>query len=101
MQWALLDGQTQPVTKLEAGSGGAMVLEPAEANPQLQRFVRKDGFDSDRELLLPRYYEPPSELNQHLDGQSDGLQLPPVRVLLPAAGAAAVLRVPRRAQHCC
>lgn len=56
-QWALLDGQPQPVTNLKPGADVRMVLEPSEANPQLKRFVRKDGFDSDRELLLPRYYD--------------------------------------------
>ena len=56
-QWALLDGQPQPITKVNPGADVRLVLEPSEANPQLQRFVRKDSFDSDQELLLPRYYD--------------------------------------------
>ena len=57
MQWALLDGQRQRVANLKPGAEVHLVLEPAEANPQLQRFVRKDDFESDQELLLPRYYD--------------------------------------------
>ncbi len=56
-QWALLDAQPQPVTSRQPGADVRMVLEPSESNPQLKRFVCKDGFDSDRELLLPRYYD--------------------------------------------
>ncbi len=56
-QWALLDGKAQPVTTLKPGAEVRLVLEPSEANPQLTRFVRKDSFDSDKELLLPRYYD--------------------------------------------
>ena len=55
-QWALLDGQPQRAVGLKPGAGVRLVLEPAEANPQLQRFVRKDDFDDDQELLIPRYY---------------------------------------------
>jgi hypothetical protein len=56
-QWALLDGQPQPVTSVKPGADARLVLEPSEANPQLKRFVCKDAFDTDRELLLPRYYD--------------------------------------------
>jgi hypothetical protein len=56
-QWALLDGVTQPVAALEPGAEVRLVLEPADQNPQLQSYVRKDGFDSDDELLMPRYYD--------------------------------------------
>jgi hypothetical protein len=45
------------VTALNPGADVRMVLEPSESNPQLKRFVCKDGFDGDRELLLPRYYD--------------------------------------------
>ena len=55
--WALLDGQPQPVASLQSGAELRLVLEPSEANPHLQRFVCKDGFDSDAELLFPRYYD--------------------------------------------
>jgi hypothetical protein len=54
-QWALLDGQPQPIATLAPGGEVHLELEPFEQNPQLQRFVCKDGFDSDTELLLPRY----------------------------------------------
>jgi hypothetical protein len=56
-QWALLDGRPQPVVSLNPGADVRMVLEPAAANPQLKRFVCKDRFDGERELLLPRYYD--------------------------------------------
>jgi hypothetical protein len=56
-QWALLDGQPQAVASLNPGADVGLVLEPAEDNPQLKRFVCKDGFDGDRELLLPRYFD--------------------------------------------
>ena len=56
-QWALLDGQGQPAVALKPGAEARLILEPFEANPQLQRFVCKDGFDGDAELLLPRYYD--------------------------------------------
>ncbi|HEY3964431.1 MAG TPA: LamG-like jellyroll fold domain-containing protein [Planctomycetaceae bacterium] len=55
--WALLDGQPQPIASQKPGAELRLVLEPSELNPQLQRFVCKDGFDSDAELLLPRYYD--------------------------------------------
>lgn len=55
--WALLDGQPQPIAMLQPGAELRLVLESSELNPQLQRFVCKDGFDSDAELLLPRYYD--------------------------------------------
>jgi hypothetical protein len=56
-QWALLDGRPQPVATLQPGAAVQMVLEPWTDNPQLRRFVCKDGFDGDRELALPRYYD--------------------------------------------
>jgi Concanavalin A-like lectin/glucanases superfamily len=56
-QWALLDGRAQGVTSLKPGASSRLVLEPFDANPQLKRHVCKDGFDSERELLLPRYYD--------------------------------------------
>lgn len=56
-QWALLDGQPQPAASRAPGVEARMILEPFEANPQLARFVCKDGFDGDRELLLPRYFD--------------------------------------------
>lgn len=56
-QWAILDGQDQPVTTLNPGAELRMVLEPSEGNPQLKRFVCKDGFDGENELLLPRYHD--------------------------------------------
>jgi hypothetical protein len=56
-QWAILDGQDQPVKSLNPGAELRMVLEPSEGNPQLKRFVCNDGFDADNELLLPRYHD--------------------------------------------
>jgi hypothetical protein len=55
--WALLDAQPQAVVALKPGAEVKLALEPSEQNPQLQRYVCKDGFDSDDELLLPRYYD--------------------------------------------
>ncbi|HEY3963436.1 MAG TPA: LamG-like jellyroll fold domain-containing protein [Planctomycetaceae bacterium] len=55
--WALLDGEPQEIASLRPGSERRFVLESSELNPQLQRFVCKDNFDSDAELLLPRYYD--------------------------------------------
>jgi hypothetical protein len=57
VQWALLDGQPQPVVSLQPGADVHLLLERSEDNPQLQRLVRKDTFESDREILLPRYYD--------------------------------------------
>lgn len=56
-QWALLDGQKQPITGMKPGKDVRLSLEPYEDNPQLQRFVCKDDFDGDAELLAPRYYD--------------------------------------------
>jgi hypothetical protein len=56
-QWALLDGQLQPVTSLAANAAVRMILEPSDANRQLKRFVCKDDFDGEGELLSPRYYD--------------------------------------------
>lgn len=56
-QWALLDGQPQPVAALEPGAEVRLILELGESNPHLQRFVCKDRFDSDADLLLSRYYD--------------------------------------------
>jgi hypothetical protein len=56
-QWALLDGQPQPVASLKPGAEVQLLLEPSSQNPQLRRFVCKDGFNGDRELVLPRYYD--------------------------------------------
>lgn len=55
--WALLDGQTQPISTLNPGAEARLVLEPLDSNPYLQRFVCKDQFDSEADLLLPRYYD--------------------------------------------
>jgi hypothetical protein len=56
-QWALLDGRAEPVTTLKPGAEVRLTLEPFDQNPQLQRYVCKDDFDSDAELELPRYYD--------------------------------------------
>jgi hypothetical protein len=56
-QWAILDGQDQPVKTLNPGAEIRMVLESSEGNPQLKRFVCNDGFDDENELLLPRYHD--------------------------------------------
>jgi hypothetical protein len=55
--WALLDAQPQAVVALKPGAEVKLALETSEQNPQLQRYVCKDGFDSDDEILLPRYYD--------------------------------------------
>jgi hypothetical protein len=56
-QWALLDAHPQPVGSLRTGEDVRIVLEPWQDNPQVHRFVCKDSFDGERELLLPRYYD--------------------------------------------
>ena len=56
-QWALLDGQQQPVTGLKPGAEVRLTIESYEDNRQLQRFVVKDDFDGDNDLLAPRYYD--------------------------------------------
>ena len=55
--WALLDGRTEPIAGWKTGMKTRLLLEPAERNPQLQRFVTKDAFDSDDDLVRPRYYD--------------------------------------------
>ena len=107
-QWALLDGRPQAVASLSPGSDVRMVLEPSDANPQLKRFVCKDGFDSDRELLLPRYYDAsPERAGRRTDRsrRSPARQKPMVFsshifvfYFLPLA-LALYYAVPRRGQH--
>jgi hypothetical protein len=55
--WALLDGQPEPIGGWQPGMKTQLVLEPVEHNAQLQRYVTKDGFDSDDDLARPRYYD--------------------------------------------
>lgn len=55
--WALLDGQAEPIGGWQPGMKTQLVLEPVERNAQLQRYVTKDGFDSDDDLARPRYYD--------------------------------------------
>ena len=55
--WALLDGQTEAIADWQPGMKTRLLLEPVERNPQLQRFVTKDAFDSDDDLVRPRYYD--------------------------------------------
>lgn len=55
--WALLDGRPEPVGDWRPGTKTRLLLEPVERNPQLQRFVTKDEFDSDDDLARPRYYD--------------------------------------------
>jgi hypothetical protein len=55
--WALLDGRVEPIADWKPGMKTQLLLEPAERNPQLQRFVTKDEFDSDDDLARPRYYD--------------------------------------------
>ena len=55
--WALLDGRPEPIAGWEPGMKIQLLLEPVERNPQLQRFVTKDQFDSDDDLVRPRYYD--------------------------------------------
>lgn len=57
VHWALLDGRTEPIAGWKPGMKTRLLLEPAERNPQLQRFVTKDAFDSDDDLICPRYYD--------------------------------------------
>jgi hypothetical protein len=55
--WALLDGRSEPIGDWQPGMKARLILEPVERNPQLQRFVTKDGFDNDDDLARPRYYD--------------------------------------------
>lgn len=55
--WALLDGRPEPIAGWKPGVKMQLLLEPVERNPQLQRFVTKDQFDSDDDLIRPRYYD--------------------------------------------
>jgi hypothetical protein len=55
--WALLDGRAEPIADWKPGMKTQLLLEPVERNPQLQRFVTKDQFDSDDDLVRPRYYD--------------------------------------------
>jgi len=55
-EWALLDGQPQPIAGMKPGTQVKLKVELFEENPQLQSFVCRDEFDSDMELLAPRYY---------------------------------------------
>jgi len=55
--WALLDGRPEPIADGKPGMKTQLLLEPVERNPQLQRFVTKDEFDSDDDLARPRYYD--------------------------------------------
>ena len=55
--WALLDGHPEPIADWQPGMKARLLLEPAERNPQLQRFVTKDEFDDEDDLARPRYYD--------------------------------------------
>ncbi|HVW35659.1 MAG TPA: LamG domain-containing protein, partial [Pirellulales bacterium] len=55
--WALFDGRPEPIAEWKPGMKMQLLLEPVERNPQLQRFVTKDKFDSDDDLVRPRYYD--------------------------------------------
>ncbi|QDU47896.1 LamG-like jellyroll fold domain-containing protein [Gimesia panareensis] len=55
-EWALLDGQPQSIAGMKPGTQVKLKVEPFEDNSQLQSFVCRDDFDSDSELLAPRYF---------------------------------------------
>jgi hypothetical protein len=54
-EWALLDGQPQPIVTASIGSAADLLLEPLDRNPQLQRCFSSDDFHP--ESGIPRYFE--------------------------------------------
>jgi ferric-dicitrate binding protein FerR (iron transport regulator) len=43
-QWAVLDGQEQPIMKIPVGTETVLLLEPFDQNPQAQQYLRSDDF---------------------------------------------------------
>lgn len=58
--WAILDGETQPVTSARPGGRARLVLEPFDANPQLEAVYLADTLEKAAEAPLFYAVEPPS-----------------------------------------
>jgi hypothetical protein len=56
-QWAVLDGQPQPIATAQIGSQRRMTLERLGLNTQLESIVRVDEFSQGDDPNKPRYYD--------------------------------------------